>query len=136
MLQFYGVNNVMRQQQISYSDPFSDGGTFSKIFKAQSDGWTPDNLDATWKAQRLNITTTNSTLFLFDGSYFRLKTAEVAYTFQDSGLLKRLGLSSMRVYANGNNLWLVSKMWDDREDSSGDTYPTMKRVNVGLTLNF
>jgi len=136
MIQFYGVSNVSRT--MSMWPPFSDGGTYSKVFTKTADNWTPTNLDAAWKALRLTNNTTDAALYLVDASYLRLKTAEVAYTFSNTPWLKRLGIGSARVYLNGNNLILWSDIWDDREDNSGDqfAYPTMKRFNIGLTVNF
>jgi hypothetical protein len=137
MLQFYGVNNVSRTMSIS--GPFSDGGTYTKVFVNTTDQWSPTNLDATWKAMRINNTTTDVGLYLMDASYFRLKTAEIAYQFTDKVFLKKLGLSSLRIYLNGNNLIFWSHMWNDREDNSaGDqnAYPLLKRYNLGLTVNF
>ena len=136
MIKFYGVNNVSRT--MSMWPAFSDGGTFTKVFTATANDWTPTNLDASWKALRMTNTTTDGTLYLVDASYFRLKTAEIAYSFNNTAWLKRLGIGSLRVYVNGNNLLLWSNIWDDREDNSGDqfAYPTMKRLNMGLTVNF
>ena len=56
---------------------------------------------------------------------------ELAYTLKPARL-ERIGLSSMKIYINGNNLWVKSKMPDDRESNfagSGGSgaYPTMKR---------
>jgi hypothetical protein len=138
MVQFYGVNNVMRGIGLN-SYVFSDGGTFSKVWVKATDQWSPTNLDATWKALRLSGTqTTDGNLWNTDASYFRLKTAEIAYTFSNTPWLKRIGVSSLRMYLNGNDLIVWTHIWDDREDNSGGTnpYPVMKRFNLGLTLNF
>ena len=80
----------------------------------------------------------NGTQFLFDGSYFRLKNVEVAYTWT-KGWIKRIGFSSLKVYLNGNNLFLITKMPDDRESNygwsgSGGAYPTVRRYNLGFKL--
>ena len=79
---------------------------------------------------------TQGTRYLFDGSYLRLKYAELAYTFNKSSWIKSIGLNSLRLYVNGNNLFLWSDMPDDRESNSGggSAYPTQRRVNVGFRL--
>ena len=41
---------------------------------------------------------------------------ELAYTFTN-GWIKKLGLSYMKLYLNGNNLWVWSRMPDDRESN-------------------
>ena len=137
MVQFYGVNNVSRyiplQNFLSYQDV---------LFNHALDYWSKDNPDASsflprWKTQGQNI----GDYFLYDGSYIRLKTAEVAYTFQDK-LIKKMGLSSLRVFLNGNNLFFWSKLPDDREaafsggSSYEGTYPTPRRFNLGFDLTF
>ena len=58
------------------------------------------------------------TQWIYDASYIRLKNVEVAYTW-NSGWIKKLGLSNLKVYLNGNNLWLWTRMPDDRESNYG-----------------
>ena len=78
---------------------------------------------------------------MYDGSYIRLKNVELAYTFTNSWV-RRIGLSNLRLYVNGNNLWMWSRMPDDRESNTAGTglasqgaYPTMKRVNFGIKFS-
>jgi hypothetical protein len=78
---------------------------------------------------------------MYDGSYIRLKNVEVSYTFT-SGWVKQLGLNDLKVFLNGNNLWVWTKMPDDRESNFAGTgwasqgaYPTVKRVNLGIKFN-
>ena len=76
------------------------------------------------------------TQFMYDGSYIRLKNAELAYTFNKSKL-GSLGINSLKVFLNGNNLWVWSRMPDDRESNfagagNQGAYPTMKRYNLGV----
>jgi hypothetical protein len=70
-----------------------------------------------------------------------LKAAEIAYTLNPAAL-KRAGIQSLRVYANGNNLLFWSKMPDDREANIGSSnfanqgaYPTVRRINIGFNLS-
>ena len=76
--------------------------------------------------------------YAYDGSYLRLKNAELAYTFS-SGLISKLKINSLRIYLNGNNLLLWTKMPDDRESNLGGwggqgTYPTVRRINLGVKI--
>jgi TonB-linked SusC/RagA family outer membrane protein len=139
MAQFYGVYNVSRAYGW-FMYPYSDPSEFV-IFENQLDTWTPQNTDASWPAQRTNRTMPNSPegdRYLVDGSFLRLKTAEIAYTI-DSKVMKRIGARSSRIYLNGNNLLYWSKMMDDSETeglTNGAGYPTYKRINLGLSINF
>ena len=64
----------------------------------------------------------------------------MAYSWRD-GWIKKIGLSYMKIFVNGNNLWLWTKMPDDREANTGNggylgAYPTVKRFNLGLKVSF
>jgi hypothetical protein len=66
---------------------------------------------------------------------------EVAYTFTQPWIHK-LGMKSLKVFVSGNNLWLWTRMPDDRENNFGGNhnasngaYPTFKRINFGLKFN-
>ena len=138
MVQFYGVYNVSR----TYSwimRPLSD--RFNSIVLTEfRDTWTPENTDAKYKAIRYGSHSDSlpvGTQWWVDGSYLRLKTAEIAYTFS-KGLIKKVGLNSLKLYANGNNLLLWSKMIDDRETNNdlNEGYPMFRRVNLGINFTF
>lgn len=45
--------------------------------------------------------------YIEDGSYIRLKNISLGYTF-DSKMLRKIGLQSLRVYANIQNLWTIT----------------------------
>ena len=78
----------------------------------------------------------NANYYLVDGSYCRLKNAEIAYNFS-GGILKKLTVSSLRIYLNGNNLLFWSKeLPDDREYGYGNSYPSVKRFNLGVDIKF
>ena len=79
-----------------------------------------------------------STFWLADGRYLRLKNVEIGYTLPKH-IYKRLGMSSIRVYAQGVNLLTFSKfkLWDPELDSNyGNIYPQMRTITLGLNLNF
>ena len=134
--QFYGVNNVSRYVAFN-SLPKSYVHT---VFK-EGAYWSPSTPDGI-PSLRMNSTPSyyEGTRFLYDGSFCRLKNLEVAYTWND-GWIKSLGLSMLKVYVNGNNLFLWTDMPDDRESNFAGTglasqgaYPTMKRINFGFKL--
>ncbi len=134
MVQFYGVNNVTRYV------PFVNFEQNLDIAYSQTlDHWSIDNPDASYFLPRWKTAggQNNAQAFLYDGSYLRLKTAELSFTFNREQL-KHFRMSSLKIYLNGNNLLFWSKMPDDREQG-GDrysTYPTSKRVNLGVEIKF
>lgn len=79
----------------------------------------------------------NSTMWLRNGSYLRLKTVELGYTIPKS-LSNKMRLNNFRVFVIGTNLftWSSFKLWDPELGSSdGNVYPITKSVTVGLSVN-
>ena len=79
-----------------------------------------------------------STYWQRNMSFLRLKNVEIGYTLPKH-IYKRLGMSSIRVYAQGVNLLTFSKfkLWDPELDSNyGNIYPQMRTITLGLNLNF
>ena len=131
--QFYGVTNVTREVSLT-----SFGSKLNTVFD-QGSWWDKDNTNADVRVPRWGATTSNysnGTQFLYDGSYIRLKNVEIAYTWT-KGWIKHLGINYLKVYLNGNNLWLWTRMPDDRESNlstwgSLGAYPTVRRFNLGV----
>ncbi|HLS37823.1 MAG TPA: SusC/RagA family TonB-linked outer membrane protein [Sphingobacterium bovisgrunnientis] len=138
-LQFYGVNNVTREVTFPTFNTYSG----SNVAYVEGTYWTKENGGGEVPLPRYSSANPfggEGTRYLYDGSYLRLKNAELAYTFKGA-TVKKLGLSSCRFYLNGNNLLLWTKMPDDRESnfaagSSGGAYPTVRRYNMGLDITF
>ncbi|NDV80881.1 TonB-dependent receptor [Bacteroides sp. 51] len=136
-VQFYGVTNVTRQVVLT-----SFSGKLNNAYN-QGSYWSPDNQNAETSLPRWTSTIdgmSNGTRYMYDGSYIRLKNAEVAYTFAGDKM-KKWGVGSLRVYLNGNNLWFWSRMPDDRESNTAGTgwasqgaYPTVRRFNLGFKI--
>lgn len=129
-VQFYGVNNANRSV---YLQSFS--GHLNRVYE-QGTFWSKDNTNSDVPMPRWNSHMNYSgTTYLYDGSYVRLKNIEFAYTF-DKFAVQRLGISSLKIFLNGNNLWMWTSMPDDREVNMGasSAYPTVRRINLGLNI--
>ena len=133
--QLYGVTGVTRDVGLASFN--------NKLLTVYDNGqwWNP--IDAGGDVVIPRFTTqvayNDGTQFLFDGSYFRLKNVEIAYTWT-KGWIKKLGFTSLKLYVNGNNLLLITKMPDDRESNygysgGGGAYPTVRRFNFGIKLD-
>ncbi|MGN6417805.1 MAG: SusC/RagA family TonB-linked outer membrane protein [Pseudobacter sp.] len=133
-VQFYGVNNINRYLQlVSFSGQYH----YDNVYK-QGAYWTRDNPNADVPMPRYaSVMPYYGTNYLYDGSYLRLKNAEIAYTFK-LAQLKSIGINAFRVYLNGDNLYMWTKMPDDREVSMGaaTAYPTIRRINLGCNITF
>ena len=136
-VQFYGVSNVTRQVNLT-----SFSSRLNTVYD-QGTWWSEAGNAADVVTPRLNTTPSSyyyGTQMLYDGSYVRLKNVEVAYTWSNKSWIKKLGLSSLKLFVSGNNLWMYTNMPDDRESNgtysgSGGAYPTVKRVNFGLKFS-
>lgn len=131
-VQFYGVNNVTRWVGLS-----SFGSQLNTVYDMGT-WWSMETPDADVTVPRwLSQPSYNDgTQYLFDASYIRLKNAEIAYTLT-GGWVSKAGMSGLKIFLNGNNLLVWSKMPDDRESNfagSGNqgAYPMMRRYNLGL----
>ncbi|MNR05677.1 TonB dependent receptor [compost metagenome] len=79
-----------------------------------------------------------STYWLRDGAYLRLKNVELGYTLP-SRLMSSIHVNKARVYVMGYNLavWDSLKIWDPELGSgNGMNYPISKTITLGLTVNF
>ncbi len=139
--QFYGVNNVSRLVVLTSLNGYDMAFDFPDGY------WSKNNPNAKtlmprWKSER--SWTMEGTRYMYDGSYLRLKNVQLSYTFgSKSNFSKNLGIRSVKIYVGGNNLFLWSKLPDDREANYAGTgwasqgaYPTIKRYNLGLEVNF
>ncbi|GHT21136.1 SusC/RagA family TonB-linked outer membrane protein [Bacteroidia bacterium] len=102
--------------------------------------WSETNPDVHAFWPRLSVdevqnNTQQSSWWLRDGSFVRLKTVEAGYNF--SGI-KKIGLENIRFYFSAENLFVISpfKQWDPEMGRSGMGYPLNRRFNVGLQLAF
>lgn len=134
-VQFYGVTNVTRLVDLT-----SFNSRLNTVFD-QGSWWSQSKDAADVVTPRLNSTPTYyyGTQMLYDGSFIRLKNIELGYTFTDKWV-KSIGLTSLKVYVSGNNLWMKTNMPDDRETNGSfggamGAYPTVKRVNFGIKFS-
>ncbi|WP_293894583.1 SusC/RagA family TonB-linked outer membrane protein [Flavobacterium sp.] len=138
---------------LRYRDLLTDGVSIADNQAAAAlDYWTPTNTDASQPAPlQLSGVDNNqdSTRFLEDASYIRFRNLNFGYTFGKK-LLKNLPLDKVRIYTQMQNLHTWSKFNGDPEIGIGNgesgtaipgtyagySYPTVKSVLFGLTINF
>lgn len=92
--------------------------------------------------------TTSDSQWICNGSYLRLNMLLLGYTF-DSSIAKKIGLSGLRVYASGNNLFLITASdflgYDPESTSSTSkfgqnmtffSYPRARTFTFGVNVTF
>jgi len=89
----------------------------------------------------LNVKSTNnfvpSTLWMRNGNYLRVKSAEIGYNFSRS-LTQRLKISNLRVFINGSNLglWDHIKIVNPEDNGPNENYPLQETINFGAQVTF
>ncbi len=90
----------------------------------------------------------DSDRFVEDGDYIRLKTLTVGYRIPKKMLANVKGISSLKVYATGYNLWTKTNYsWFDPEVNVFDgsntalgtdflTFPQPRSITFGINLGF
>jgi hypothetical protein len=128
------------------------GGKFQKPFDqlggmmdfAVAERWAPDNIaNAIRPRLTMNYNNPNdylsSSMWARDGSYLKLRNVEFSYTFDRSFIKKLLGVTSTRIYMNGQNLYTWDKLKViDPEGNTNDSwnYPQLKIYNIGVQIDF
>ncbi|MES2265643.1 MAG: TonB-dependent receptor [Bacteroidota bacterium] len=121
---------------------YASGNT--QLLKAFADDhWSVDNQNLYAQYPRLGVNGNqiennrqNSTWWMRDGSFLRLKSVEVGYTIP-TRITQKWKMNKVRVYFNGLNLytWSPFKLWDPEIGGNGFSYPIQKVFNVGLNVN-
>jgi TonB-linked SusC/RagA family outer membrane protein len=131
----YGYS-VMRNGE-SFSE-FNYGGSALAYVK---DNWTPENTGATYPRLSLSdysYKQEQSSFWLHDASYLRLKSLEIGYTIP-ARVYGKSSITKFRIFLSGTNLLTFSKeKYFDPESLSGYPYyyPVTRLTSVGVSLTF
>ncbi|CAG5068433.1 TonB-dependent receptor P3 [Dyadobacter sp. CECT 9623] len=128
-----------------YDFPLFSQDKYGKVKPMHLNRWTPETAStATYPALHFgdhsNNKNANSSLFLYDRDYVRLKTIELGYNLPKP-LIKKIGLDQVRFYAQGMNLLTWDKLGDvdmdpETNEGTGDWYPIQKVMNFGVDISF
>ncbi|MEA4995019.1 MAG: TonB-dependent receptor [Petrimonas sp.] len=124
----------------SATSPFNNE---TQLLKAYADShWSEDNQNiyAIWPRLSPTVNWNNAqrnTWFMRDGSFLRLKSIELGYSFPRNWM-KNMHMESARLYVNGTNLLSISKfdLWDVEMGGNGLGYPIQKSFNAGVMVSF
>ena len=145
-MQWTAAMNASRILDGEYRNAF--GSTNSRmLLKFLADGrWTEENPNS--RFPRLTFMNKShylqtSDLWLMNGSYLRLKTAEISYTLLQKDCLKKVGIESVRFYCNGYNLLTLFSDLNDIDidpegvtDGGNNNYPNIRIYNFGVNISF
>lgn len=147
---FQGVGNVSLNYTRRFTQGFYDSPPAGAV-NYLSESWTQERYNAGLPINfpRFSLGTNggavnnyqSSTYFLADASYLRVKNVEIGYTVSGR-ILKKVGLSSTRLFANANNLYTWSKVYKGVDPENPPTannfepYPLVRTINTGISINF
>ncbi len=146
------INNFVRSDRESDGINITDNQATNAFNYWQQPGDT-GVLPSPIYASEDNTVMGNSDRWLEKGDYVRMRNITLSYTFPNK-TLENTPISTLRIYAQGQNLLTFSKFWGDPEVgiSSGETisyansvapgeatlysYPNTKSFQVGLDVSF
>ena len=131
---FQGVGKVNSYLSGYYVMPCYQGGTFRK---EHLDRWNADNPNG--RFPRLTYTEGDinqkpSTFWMADASYCRLKNLQLSY-FLPKVVTSKLGLSSVMVFANGQNLLTFTKFWQGYDPEVAYNGSATDGVSIGMVAS-
>lgn len=146
---FYGSQGNDAINYVRYWTDFYPSFQGAKSLDLLNNSWTPQNLDAkTPRAENASNFSNNSvpnSYYLEDASFLKLRSLVLGFTIP-TAKLNRYGIDRMRVFAQGANLFTITKYTGLDPELIGGTaafgidygnYPNnQKNYNFGLSLTF
>jgi TonB-linked SusC/RagA family outer membrane protein len=105
-----------------------------------NDTWTLDNRNASMPRLITGSGGRNreeTSFWLYDASYLRLKNLQIGYAIPKS-ILRKISFDRIRIYATAENLLTFSK-WpgvDPEKPNGRDAYPLIKTFTIGVNIGF
>lgn len=141
---FQGSGNFTNKMAGNSLIPGSGAGGLGNIFANVDDRWLPENpynQDVFWpRLSSFNSenNTKESTWWLVNSSFIRLKNAEIGYTLPKRWQ-RAVAMRNARLFLRGTNLLTFSpfKLWDPEMGSNnGLKYPNQRICSVGFEVTF
>jgi len=130
----YTVQGVIRNNPFLSDSNY--GGRLDNVNGIKRDYWTPENPSTTcFRPSQVLHSEYRGTLNYQDASYVRLRNATLSYTLP-SKWSEKVGLSRIRVYIAGDNLWTDTKYLSYSPEEEADAYPETKNYTLGINIKF
>ena len=123
-------------------------GSYNILAEAYEQGWRGEgtsNKYARFSSRDANNNFRNSSWYVYDGSYMRLKNMQIGYSLPKN-LISKIGLSKCRIYVSGTDLFTLTN-YPGRDPEIGnpnpmnigvdsDIYPRTRVLSTGLEIVF
>jgi len=140
---FQGVGGINMYPWGNLAFGNHNGGGITKDMWANS--WTPENPNAKYPrlfepVRGTQINSQNSTFWLQDASYLRMKNLQLNYTIP-SRLSEKVNISTFKIYLNGQNLLTFAKykLTDPERNilqENLNEFPSIKIYSLGCNIIF
>jgi len=101
--------------------------------------WSVENRDGTWpRLGGSGNNTAQTSFWLYDMTYLRLKNLQIGYTFPKP-LFRKLGVSNFRVAGSAENLVTLTSypgLDPEKAGNNNNIYPIIKSYSVAVQLSF
>jgi TonB-linked SusC/RagA family outer membrane protein len=134
---FQGISNYT--VYLNTSSVFIPLRSNTNISTFSNNAWTPSTA-STATLPRLSMTENlnnyrSNSIWLVDGSYLKLRTAEIYYNFPKQ-MLSKFKLKEAQLYVRGIDLFSIDNIKVVDPESIGSSYPTMTSYNLGIKIGF
>lgn len=138
------LNNALSDRMANFRDP-TEEGTLVNIDKVNY--WKQNGDVAKYPYPYNYLSNTNpytplQTIFQEDGSYFKLNTLTLGYTF-DRELTEQYGIRTVRLYVTATNLFILTAYSGPNPEAVSElgrdglgTYPISRTLAFGLNIEF
>ncbi|WP_242156321.1 SusC/RagA family TonB-linked outer membrane protein [Aestuariivivens sediminis] len=131
---FLAVQGLSRQN--NFLSGYAEGGDHRGIFNTvKQNYWTPENPGGTF-ARPITSGSGISNVWwgnMQDASYVRLQNVTIGYSLP-ADALSNIGLSKLRIYVTGSNLWTDTDFQSFSPEASLDRSPEPVTIVAGLQL--
>lgn len=123
---------------------------FNQLAESVLNRWKSEEEPGNGKYPRIGsigLAPSNVQRYLYDGSYLRIRNISLGYTLKPAAL-KKIGISTLKIYATGQNLYTFSKYigYNPEVNQYGEgvkgigldygSYPLSRSVTFGVNLSF
>lgn len=134
--------DVFNSAKIYERSFYGDYNTTYKVY----DAWCSSNTSSA-HPRVMNTDPNNnfrnvSSYFVEDGSFLKLKTLHFGYNIPEK-IISKIGIKGLKIYLNGDNLWIISKFQGDPEIGGGylernhykeERFPKTRSISGGISL--
>jgi hypothetical protein len=141
---YYLQERGLNRNNINDSDNLPDDAASKFYYLATDADGNPDwsnaanNLTASYPRLRYSSSgTVANTRYLYNASFFKLKAAQIGYTFPKAWMQKA-SINNLRIYLSGENLLTFTNYpgVDPEMGSAVNVYPISRLLSVGINLGF